>query len=773
MFIIKNYSKFFIFILTIVFLLSISSVSADDSINGTVNPEIQITNEIIVEQYADGSPIVDMGTNPDDDLMELSECSSIVLHVNDNEGVISHRRDATNAVDMIVESGKWGDIEYVKQYKTPDGYFAHTIVTSNGWLVGNGGITDGGTFRQIESIASEMVVNNQISDSYLSRIHSILAGDSMGHFVIKAADGSYGVAFANLYHTGKLEPGQFVVCPNVYSYSQKNSFNTDANPVDEAIRIGYTDSYGVNRRNLMTYHWKLSETSNGLSYSVDVYASNDNGAGVGRSTSSLADNIYFFNNYISRSSLPATPGKVGLGTHVFSNSAIQIFNLLSPVRSYVAGESFDLKYQVNYIAKSNPVIRFSIPEGIDFNTVSLSKGTFTYDAAPRVVTWYLNDCDNQNFITLSLTATKSGQFNLVYSLNNKFVNEIKLNVNEYGTLVSASDVNKYYKGPERFNVYLKDITNRPIVGESIVISINGQSYTRQTNDNGIASIALNLNSGNYTASASYNGRFGKNSTTASVNVFHTISGNDIVKMYRNDTQYYAKFVDASGNPLSNTDVSFNINGVFYTRTTDANGQAKLNINLNPGDYILTAINQNNGEQHSNKIKVLPILVDGHDITKYYRNDSTYSIKVLDGIGNPLANADVKFNINGVFYTRTTNDSGYANLNLRLQPGSYVVTAEYNSLMYTNIVTILPVLFADDTVSHTDETNFKVRLIDGQGKPYANQSISFNINGVIYSNLTDSQGVANLIVNLADGEYIVTSSYDEYSINNKITVKNEA
>lgn len=706
-------------------------------------------------------------------MINFSECSSIVLHVSDNEGVISHRRDATNALDIIIESGKWGDIEYVKQYKNPDGYFVHAIVTSNGWLIGNGGITDGSAFRQIESITSEMVVNNEISDSYLSRIHAILARYSMGHFVIKAADGTYGVAFANLYHTGKLEPGQFVVCPNVYSYSQKNSFNTAANPVDEAIRIGYTDSYGVNRRNLMTYHWKLSETSNGLSYSVDVYASNDNGAGVGRSTSSLADNIYYFNNYISRSSLPVTPGKLGLGTHVFSNSAIEVFKLLSPLKSYMVGEKVELNYQVNYISKSSPVVRFAIPEGFDFNTATLSKGTFTYDAAPRVVTWYLNDCDSKNFITLSLKAVKSGQFNLAYSLNNKFVNEIKLNVNEYGVLISASDVNKYYKGPERFNVYLKDITNSPIAGESVVISINGQTYTRQTNDNGIASIALNLNSGNYTASASYDGRFGKNSTTANVNVLHTISGNDIIKMYRNDTQYYAKFVDASGNPLVNTAVSFNINGVFYTRNTDANGQAKLNINLNPGDYILTTINSNNGEQHSNNVKVLPILVDGHDITKYYRNDSAYSVKVLDNVGNPLANADVKFNINGVFYTRTTNESGYANLNLRLQPGSYVVTAEYNSLKYTNIVTILPVLFADDAVSHTNATNFKARLIDGQGKPYANQSIDFNINGVIYTNVTDSEGIANLIVNLADGEYIVTSSYDEYNINNKITVKNEA
>ena len=91
--------------------MSISFVSADDSINGTVAQETQINDDVIVEQYADGSPIVDMETNSDDDLIELSECSSIVLHVSDNEGVISHRRDATNALDIIVESGKWGDIE--------------------------------------------------------------------------------------------------------------------------------------------------------------------------------------------------------------------------------------------------------------------------------------------------------------------------------------------------------------------------------------------------------------------------------------------------------------------------------------------------------------------------------------------------------------------------------------------------------------------------------------------------------------------------------------
>ena len=746
-------------------------VSASD-LNETVADDVQEDNSIEVDQYADASPRNDVAaTDIDDDLINLSECSSIVLHVSDNEGVISVRRDATNPVDITIESGHWGDIEYQKQYKTSDGYFAHAIVTSNGWLIGNGGITDGSVFRQIESIASEMVVNNVISDSYLSRIYSIMSRYSLGHFVIKSSDGTYGVVFNDRYHVSKLQPGQFVVCPNVYSMSQKGTYDSSLSPVDAGIRLGYTDSYGVNRRNLMTYHWKLTTSPNGLSYSVDSYASNDNGAGVGRSTSSLADNIYYYGKYISRGSLPVTPNKMYLGTHVFDKSAVEIFKLLTPISAALVGENMDIKYQVNYISHTSPIVQFAVPEGFEFNSASISKGTYRYDSNAHIVAWNLNDCDANNYITLSLKAVKSGQFDLVYSLDNNFVNSVKLYVNAYGALISSADVNKYYKGPERLNVYLKDINNQAIAGEKVVISINGVTYERTTKENGVASIALNLNEGNYVATASYNGRFGSNSTSANVNILSTVSGNDIVKMYRNGTQYYAQFKDTSGNPLANSDVSFNINGVFYNRKTDASGQAKLNINLNPDKYIITAINSVNGEQHSNTVEVLPILVDGHDLTKFYRNDSVYSIKVLDDVGNPLANVDVLFNINGVFYTRTTNSTGYANLNLRLQPGEYIVTAEYNSYKYSNIVTILPVLFANDTVSNTNQSNFSVKLIDGQGNPYANQSIDFNINGVKYTNVTDSDGIADLFINLADGKYIVTSTYDEYSISNTITVKN--
>lgn len=64
----------------------------------------------------------------------------------------------------------------------------------------------------------------------------------------------------------------------------------------------------------------------------------------------------------------------------------------------------------------------------------------------------------------------------------------------------------------------------------------------------------------------------------------------LLKMFRNNTQYYAIFTDSQGNFLKNKNIQFNINGVFYTRTTNDKGIAMMNINLNPGKYIITAKN---------------------------------------------------------------------------------------------------------------------------------------------------------------------------------------
>ena len=253
---------------------------------GDISPVSEVIGDVgEVKLFADGSPKNNIEeTCVADELLNLSECSSLILHVSDNEGVISFRRDSTEPADIYVRSDFWGDIEFVKQHKESGGYFFHTIVTSNGWLIGDGGITDGGPNHQMEAIACEMVINNQITDSYLSRIYAILSGYSLGHFVIKAPNGTYGVVFVDRYHTGKLNPGEYVLCPNLYSYSDRGVYDSSVGVVDAAIKIISTDPYGQNRRDVTTHHWKLTTSSNQLYYSVDTYASNDNGAGVGLST---------------------------------------------------------------------------------------------------------------------------------------------------------------------------------------------------------------------------------------------------------------------------------------------------------------------------------------------------------------------------------------------------------------------------------------------------------------------------------------------------------
>lgn len=102
-------------------------------------------------------------------------------------------------------------------------------------------------------------------------------------------------------------------------------------------------------------------------------------------------------------------------------------------------------------------------------------------------------------------------------------------------------------------------SHNPIANANIHL-ILGRNYTKLTNGTGIASMDINLVSGSYKVTATY-----ENTTVeSSIIVTPTILANDIVKFYRNDTHFVAKFTDSNGTALKdNTTVKFNINGVFY------------------------------------------------------------------------------------------------------------------------------------------------------------------------------------------------------------------
>ena len=239
---------------------------------------------------------------------------------------------------------------------------------------------------------------------------------------------------------------------------------------------------------------------------------------------------------------------------------------------------------------------------------------------------------------------------------------------------------------------------------------------------------------------------------------------DLVKIYKNDTQFV---VDAR--KLSCDNITFKVNGVSYVRDVNESGFAKLNINLNPGIYTIESFTHN--YQFNKTITVLPTII-ADNLVKYYKNDSQFYVKLVDFNNDSVASQNVTFNINGVFYTRQTNDDGIACLNINLNPGEYIITVidPLTGLQMSYNITVLPVLYGMDVISYYDGTyDYLVKLVDEKGNALPNQIITFNINGLIYSNTTDANGEARLFVSLMPGRYIVTAKYLSSEISNNIVI----
>nr|WP_301868287.1 Ig-like domain-containing protein [Methanobrevibacter smithii] len=370
-----------------------------------------------------------------------------------------------------------------------------------------------------------------------------------------------------------------------------------------------------------------------------------------------------------------------------------------------------------------------------------------------------------------------GDYNITttYSGDAKYVSMTKKgNI----TVIPNMDVNLYvddvvmiYHDGTRLVAKLTDYQGRPIVNDIIYFTINGKTYAKTTDDNGTVSMGLNLDSKVYTATVSYNESevYSKISKNVTVTINPTVISEDLVKMYQNDTRFYVKFTDSTGKALANTTVKFNIHGVFYTKKTDKDGVADLGIMLRPGEYILTAYNPVTGEEKGFNITVKSLIVQS-DLTKYYLNASKFQATIYDKNGSLAVGKNVTFNINGVFYTKTTDSNGVVSLAINLRPGEYIITTMYEGLAVGNNIVVLPTLVTRDlNMTYGDGSNFTAQTLDGQGKPLPNQNVTFNINGVFYNKVTNDNGVASLTMRLMSGKYIITSYWNDFQTGNTIII----
>ena len=329
------------------------------------------------------------------------DCCSFFVQVSNSESVMGFRRDGTGETLIKVKSFKLGGKTAIKQCKT--GYF-HLMATADGWMMGNGGIDGAATL--IEKLAGEMVKSNKIDISIMKKIQSYKKGVNFGHFSIKAPDGRFAVAWHNGFITGKLKAGEYISCPNFKQYYRHGTYEKfSTNPAKAAIKIGATDQYGVNRRDIIVYHWKTSTDKNfKISSSIKIYAANDNGKLVGRSSAYLKDSISFKNKITSKNSLPMSPGMKYIGTQEMGNID-KLVKIPTTIKAPGVTNQFNKTKYLKVAVKnkntgkaiSNLKIKLKISNGTKskvytvktgsngvakFNTKSLSVGSYSVVVAP-------------------------------------------------------------------------------------------------------------------------------------------------------------------------------------------------------------------------------------------------------------------------------------------------------------------------------------------------------------------------------------------------------
>lgn len=272
-----------------------------------------------------------------------------------------------------------------------------------------------------------------------------------------------------------------------------------------------------------------------------------------------------------------------IGDIVYSENPIVNINLTSVAGVNVTGDVVltisGKKYIVNVV---NALAVFEIPEMLDAGEYqagvsylgsekyNLANSTADFTVAKKEITMNVTIDKDYRDITVNVNLSEKLDGNLTVLVNNTpytlsytngtgslilknltygnyTINAVftkdnyrtvnvseNVEINSIKTVLEAENVVMYYKDGTRFAVVLKDIGGNPLANMNVTISINGRDYIRQSDENGTASIAINLDSKNYTVVTTFGGtsKYFGTSINNTVSILSTIISKDIVKYYR-------------------------------------------------------------------------------------------------------------------------------------------------------------------------------------------------------------------------------------------------
>ncbi|WP_405305552.1 hypothetical protein [Methanobrevibacter sp.] len=378
-----------------------------------------------------------------------------------------------------------------------------------------------------------------------------------------------------------------------------------------------------------------------------------------------------------------------------------------------------------------------------------------------------------------------GEYN--FTLNNSPISTLTIKCGNFQKTINFN-VNKktdlIVEVPDSCDDGKKLIINLPTNATgNITLIINNKTYNSTIND-GKAIIDLSeLPNGTYDYEINYSGNkiYNPFKSNGNLKVGHiaTINANDMETTYGEQSYFIATFYESNGAPLSNKYVAFKINNDETPIKTDSNGVAKLPIELNPGEYNITSINDYTGESIVNKLIVkaadpkpiddknivIPSL-DGGSGTVILPNDAN-GIITLDIAGKPY-NFTV---VNGVcdvqlpeldngFYGYVLTYSGDSKYTSFTKTGSFTISKPITPTNQNNSNTPTNQNTPTSTTKKVAKTTISLKTVKVKksakklvlqatlkkgSKALSGKKITFKFNGKKYTAKTNKKGIAKVTI----------------------------
>jgi len=263
--------------------------------------------------------------------------------------------------------------------------------------------------------------------------------------------------------------------------------------------------------------------------------------------------------------------------------------------------------------------------------------------------------------------------------------------------------------------------------------------------------------------------------------------------------------DENGNAISGANISYAVNGVSNATVSDDKGS--FVIAAEPGASILVDYAGSAVYAPSNiTIKMNPLrqstVIVGENYTQYAvdydvgERGQNFTVQLKDNGGNVLANKTVLIGYNGKILERTTDENGYASVQINLRDKNRLTFAvvflgddDYNATMSVYLITIkqkpVTISAAAKTYKATAKTKkytVTLKTIKGasaDGKIYfkSGKKVTMKINGKTYTAKTNSKGQATFSLKITKKgkftaviKYAGDNTYNSASKKVKITIK---